>query len=178
MRIQDGIAIPSLMYCDDTVLCFWHPSAVPSVITLLDTFAKMSRLKINHSKCTVIDKSNSNLPFEVPLHDQVSYLGFMFDKERIVNQVYKFLFSLPSKCHKIKSLQLSPIGMNQFTNSYIFSRTMFWSQLEVYSSTEWTEVDAYIHKFQLDKQSSSSKSFPLMSLHKSLFLIFQGGFNM
>eukprot|EP01126_Amoeba_proteus_P014635 TRINITY_DN16471_c0_g1_i28.p1 TRINITY_DN16471_c0_g1~~TRINITY_DN16471_c0_g1_i28.p1 ORF type:complete len:166 (-),score=8.15 TRINITY_DN16471_c0_g1_i28:469-966(-) len=73
-----GIAIPSLMYCDDTVLCLQHPSAIASALELLDEFALMSGLKINRSKCAIIDNTNSNIPFEVPLREQVPYLGFTF----------------------------------------------------------------------------------------------------
>eukprot|EP01126_Amoeba_proteus_P016813 TRINITY_DN178_c0_g3_i7.p2 TRINITY_DN178_c0_g3~~TRINITY_DN178_c0_g3_i7.p2 ORF type:complete len:110 (-),score=2.76 TRINITY_DN178_c0_g3_i7:507-836(-) len=35
--------IPSLMYCDDTVLCFKNSLAIPSTLELLDNFATISR---------------------------------------------------------------------------------------------------------------------------------------
>eukprot|EP01126_Amoeba_proteus_P033123 TRINITY_DN3244_c0_g1_i44.p2 TRINITY_DN3244_c0_g1~~TRINITY_DN3244_c0_g1_i44.p2 ORF type:complete len:136 (+),score=2.96 TRINITY_DN3244_c0_g1_i44:1423-1830(+) len=83
-----GTVIPSLMYCDNTVMCFNHPSAVSVTINLLNRFTTMSGL------------------------------GFTFDRKGILNQVFNFLCSLSSKYHKIKQLRLSPIGISQFVNSY------------------------------------------------------------
>eukprot|EP01126_Amoeba_proteus_P063181 TRINITY_DN867_c0_g1_i16.p1 TRINITY_DN867_c0_g1~~TRINITY_DN867_c0_g1_i16.p1 ORF type:complete len:216 (-),score=16.04 TRINITY_DN867_c0_g1_i16:470-1117(-) len=122
-----GSVIPSLMYCDDTVMCFRSPSVV---VKVLDEFSAMSGLKINRSKCAVIDNSGSNLQFEIPLCEKVQYLGFSFDKDGLINQSCKFLKSLPDKYHEIKHLRLSPIGMSQFTNSYILAKTTFWAQCE------------------------------------------------
>eukprot|EP01126_Amoeba_proteus_P024617 TRINITY_DN24754_c0_g1_i1.p2 TRINITY_DN24754_c0_g1~~TRINITY_DN24754_c0_g1_i1.p2 ORF type:complete len:136 (-),score=7.32 TRINITY_DN24754_c0_g1_i1:15-422(-) len=87
------------MYCDDTVMYFQLPSVVTIVLVgLLDKFAMMSGL------------------------------GFTFDKKGIVNQVSNFLRSLPNKYHEIKQFFLSPIGMSQFVNLYVLSKTTFWSQ--------------------------------------------------
>eukprot|EP01126_Amoeba_proteus_P000509 TRINITY_DN1014_c0_g1_i5.p1 TRINITY_DN1014_c0_g1~~TRINITY_DN1014_c0_g1_i5.p1 ORF type:complete len:233 (-),score=-6.09 TRINITY_DN1014_c0_g1_i5:4-702(-) len=68
--------------------------------------------------------------------------------------------------------------MSQFTNSYILSKTTFWSQCEVYSSSKWNEADISIHKFRFSKESSFSKTFSPMALYKPLFPTSQGGFNM
>eukprot|EP01126_Amoeba_proteus_P001846 TRINITY_DN10574_c0_g1_i1.p1 TRINITY_DN10574_c0_g1~~TRINITY_DN10574_c0_g1_i1.p1 ORF type:complete len:154 (-),score=0.48 TRINITY_DN10574_c0_g1_i1:154-615(-) len=67
--------------------------------------------------------------------------------------------------------------MSQFTNSYNLSKTMFWSQCEVYSLSEWNEADISIYKFQFNKESSFGKTFLLMALYKSLFPTSQGDFN-
>eukprot|EP01126_Amoeba_proteus_P060897 TRINITY_DN8112_c0_g1_i1.p1 TRINITY_DN8112_c0_g1~~TRINITY_DN8112_c0_g1_i1.p1 ORF type:complete len:260 (+),score=4.39 TRINITY_DN8112_c0_g1_i1:67-780(+) len=166
------------MYCDDTVLCLQHSTVVTSALELLDEFAAMSGLRINRSKCTIIDNADSNLQFDVPTREQVLYLGFSFDKNGIVNLSCKFLQLLPSKYHETKQLRLSPIGMSQFTNSYILSKSTFWSQCETYSTLEWKEADMNIHKFRFGKASTSDKVFPPMALHKSLFPTSRGGFNM
>eukprot|EP01126_Amoeba_proteus_P016821 TRINITY_DN178_c0_g5_i17.p2 TRINITY_DN178_c0_g5~~TRINITY_DN178_c0_g5_i17.p2 ORF type:complete len:122 (-),score=10.32 TRINITY_DN178_c0_g5_i17:983-1348(-) len=58
--------IPSLMYCDDTVLCFQNSFDILSALVIFDNFVIISGLKINCSKCAVIDNFHSNITFEVP----------------------------------------------------------------------------------------------------------------
>eukprot|EP01126_Amoeba_proteus_P013035 TRINITY_DN15437_c0_g1_i11.p1 TRINITY_DN15437_c0_g1~~TRINITY_DN15437_c0_g1_i11.p1 ORF type:complete len:131 (-),score=5.73 TRINITY_DN15437_c0_g1_i11:197-589(-) len=118
LKVLDS-PIPSLMYCDDTVLCFQNSSAIPSALEILDNFVKISGLKINRSKCAVIDNSQSNTNFELPQREKVPYLGFIFDKNGIVHQSKNFFLSLPSKYHEIRNLHPSPLGMSQFTNLQI-----------------------------------------------------------
>eukprot|EP01126_Amoeba_proteus_P003220 TRINITY_DN11063_c1_g1_i4.p1 TRINITY_DN11063_c1_g1~~TRINITY_DN11063_c1_g1_i4.p1 ORF type:complete len:182 (+),score=3.05 TRINITY_DN11063_c1_g1_i4:737-1282(+) len=102
LKVLDS-PIPSLMYYDDTVLCFQNSSVIPSALKILDNFAKIY----------------SNTTFELPQREQVPYSRFIFDKNGIVHQSKSFLLSLLSKYHEIRNLRLSPIGMSQFTNSQV-----------------------------------------------------------
>eukprot|EP01126_Amoeba_proteus_P062835 TRINITY_DN859_c0_g1_i1.p1 TRINITY_DN859_c0_g1~~TRINITY_DN859_c0_g1_i1.p1 ORF type:complete len:168 (-),score=13.65 TRINITY_DN859_c0_g1_i1:492-995(-) len=103
-----GWSIPSLMYCDDTTICVNDPTAVIAVLKVLDEFAKMSGLRINRSKSSIIDNSGSNLKFDIPTVVTVQYLGFKFDKSGLMKQAANFLLSLPDKYHEIQKLRLSP----------------------------------------------------------------------
>eukprot|EP01126_Amoeba_proteus_P057363 TRINITY_DN729_c0_g2_i10.p1 TRINITY_DN729_c0_g2~~TRINITY_DN729_c0_g2_i10.p1 ORF type:complete len:139 (+),score=3.07 TRINITY_DN729_c0_g2_i10:260-676(+) len=113
------------------------------VLKILDQFVQISGLKVNRSKSSIIDNSGSGLKFDIPTPQTVQYL-----------------LSLPDKYHEIQKLRLSPIGMNHFVNSYILSKSSFWSQCEVPYVSEWL-----------------FKKFPLMSSHKSSFPISARGFN-
>eukprot|EP01126_Amoeba_proteus_P041653 TRINITY_DN4489_c0_g1_i5.p2 TRINITY_DN4489_c0_g1~~TRINITY_DN4489_c0_g1_i5.p2 ORF type:complete len:102 (+),score=8.54 TRINITY_DN4489_c0_g1_i5:334-639(+) len=45
LKVLDS-PIPSLMYRDDTVLCFQNSSVIPSALEILDKFVRISRVHI------------------------------------------------------------------------------------------------------------------------------------
>eukprot|EP01126_Amoeba_proteus_P031529 TRINITY_DN3091_c0_g1_i32.p1 TRINITY_DN3091_c0_g1~~TRINITY_DN3091_c0_g1_i32.p1 ORF type:complete len:125 (-),score=6.52 TRINITY_DN3091_c0_g1_i32:382-756(-) len=124
------------MYCDDTVVCVKDLQAILTVLNIFKSFADFSGLKINTSKSSIIDNSESRIEFGIPLSPYVQYLRFKFDKNGLVNQAINFLNDLPQKYLKVRKLNLSPIDMGQFVNSYVLSKVMFWTQAETTFESE------------------------------------------
>eukprot|EP01126_Amoeba_proteus_P008532 TRINITY_DN1317_c0_g1_i2.p1 TRINITY_DN1317_c0_g1~~TRINITY_DN1317_c0_g1_i2.p1 ORF type:complete len:175 (+),score=2.38 TRINITY_DN1317_c0_g1_i2:485-1009(+) len=103
--------IPSLMYCDETLINVKHPQQISQALSILDSFTAFSGLK------------------------------FLFDKDRLVPQATKFLKDLPLKYYKISKLNPSLLRMKQFTNSYVLSKALFWAQYKPLFPLDWQEVD-------------------------------------
>eukprot|EP01126_Amoeba_proteus_P021843 TRINITY_DN2223_c0_g1_i6.p1 TRINITY_DN2223_c0_g1~~TRINITY_DN2223_c0_g1_i6.p1 ORF type:complete len:299 (+),score=22.94 TRINITY_DN2223_c0_g1_i6:43-939(+) len=178
-----GHTIPSLMYCDDTVICVNNPAALSKALNVLNEFAAISGLKVNLSKSSIIDKSGVTISLPVPRVQTVQYLGFKFNPDGIIQQSLSFLNNLPDKYWEVQKLNLSLIGMSQFTNSYILSKAIFWSTYEAITDKEWLEADRNVHLFRFGKgkkknNNNNKRRYPSMSAIKSSFPYDDGGFEM
>eukprot|EP01126_Amoeba_proteus_P031374 TRINITY_DN307_c0_g3_i4.p1 TRINITY_DN307_c0_g3~~TRINITY_DN307_c0_g3_i4.p1 ORF type:complete len:204 (-),score=9.85 TRINITY_DN307_c0_g3_i4:466-1077(-) len=97
----NGHSIPSLMYCDDIVICVDSTLALSQSLNVIDSFSEVSGLFINRKKSAVIC-SLSPLPnLSILIASSVPYLGFKFDCHGIVNQAAKFVDTI----NKISSYQ-------------------------------------------------------------------------
>eukprot|EP01126_Amoeba_proteus_P060725 TRINITY_DN806_c0_g1_i20.p1 TRINITY_DN806_c0_g1~~TRINITY_DN806_c0_g1_i20.p1 ORF type:complete len:184 (-),score=7.14 TRINITY_DN806_c0_g1_i20:279-830(-) len=122
----NGFVIPSLMYCDDTVICTKNPSAIITALSTLKHFAEFSGLKVNRFKSVIIDNSNSPVDFGIP---------------KVQSQTARFLKHLPDKYFEIQK---------------VISKAIFWAQCESITPAEWQKVNNMVYQFRFSKKGKES----------------------